>query len=179
MEAIRTDAIGGFNAFLKEQKKLPGAAKLTLVLFDDQYDVVLDGAPLAEVLELTNETYVPRGMTALLDAVGRTVDSVAIRLAETPESKRPDKVIFCILTDGQENSSKEYTRGQVFQKISAHTENGWEFIFLAANQDAIQAGESLGIAKDSSISFKADAHGIHAAYSALSNEVTRRRGGQS
>ncbi|MCX6344999.1 MAG: hypothetical protein NT018_07980 [Armatimonadetes bacterium] len=153
-----------------------GHARLTLVLFDDIYDVILDGVPLAEVLELNDDTYVPRGMTALLDAVGRTVDSVALRLAETPEAKRPEKVIFCILTDGEENASKEYKREQVFKKISSHTENnGWEFIFLAANQDAIATGESMGIAGDNSINFDATSSGVHMAYSMLSDEVIKRR----
>jgi len=176
MEAIRSDAIGGFNAFLREQKKRPGSAHLTLVLFDDQSDVVLDGVPLGEVLELTEETYVPRGMTALLDAVGRTVDSVSIRLGETAQHDRPDTVIFAILTDGMENASREYTRDRVFHKISSHTKNnGWEFIFLAANQDAIETGESMGIMGKRNINFEATSDGVMHACRLMSTEVSQRR----
>lgn len=175
MESIRDDAIGGFNAFLNGQKKLPGNARMTLVLFDDEYDIILDGVPLREVTKLTSATFVPRGMTALLDAVGRTLDSVCIRIAQTPKDTQPVKIICCILTDGMENSSKEYTRQQVFDKITKLAECGWEFVFLAANQDAIQAGESIGIRGDNSIAFDATPTGIQNAYSRLNAEVHTRR----
>ncbi len=176
MQSIRSDAIGCFNAFLDQQKKEPGSARLTLVMFNSVYDVVLKRVPLEEVLDLTEETYVPMGTTALLDAMGKTIDSVATRLMETPEDKRPERVIFAILTDGQENASTSYTRSQVFEKISRHREaNGWEFTFLAANQDAIVVGRSLGIPAADSHSFGATPDGIKAAYQTLSSEVSRKR----
>lgn len=175
MHSIRDDAIGGFNAFLKEQKALPGDARLTLVLFDDQYEVVFDGAPLREVLDLTEETYVPRGSTALLDAVGRALSAASARLSGIPEDGRPEKVIVCILTDGMENASREFTREQIFDMISARKTNGWEFVFLAASQEAIQEGAAMGIDALDRMLFQSTSAGISDAYLRLSGTVRERR----
>ncbi len=176
MESIRTDAIGGFNAFLAAQQQLPGDARLTLVLFDHEYDRVLDAVPLAEVKPLTEETYVPRGTTALLDAVGRTLDDVGARLAATPEAERPGKVLVCILTDGLENASRDYTRDRVKGMIEHQQQKyGWEFQFLAANQDAFAAAGSIGIAAADAAAFVADAAGTHAAFARVSERAARAR----
>ena len=117
MEAVKEDAIGGFNRFLKEQQELPGESLFTLVLFDTEYRRVTDGRPIREVNTLNRKTYSPGGMTALLDAVGITVDRVARRIEKTPPSDKPEKVIVAVLTDGLENSSVEYSAGQIFDKI--------------------------------------------------------------
>ena len=150
MESIKHDAIGAFNSFLNGQKKLPSEAYLTLVLFDNEYELLYDSMPLDDVPELTELTFVPRGMTALLDATGRTINTV--------KKKTKDKnVIVCILTDGEENSSHEYKHADIIKLINKRKEkHHWEFIFLAANQDAIQAGNSLGINANRSVNFSAD-----------------------
>jgi hypothetical protein len=177
MESIRTDAIGGFNAFLSEQQKLEGDAHLTLVLFDHEYDRVLDAAPLADVPPLSEETYVPRGTTALLDAVGRTIDAVGARLADTPEAERPGTVLMCILTDGLENASSDYTRDRVKEMIQhQQSKYGWEFQFLAANQDAFAEAGSIGIAQADAAPFMPSRAGTQAAFANISARATKARG---
>ncbi|MEM8558627.1 MAG: hypothetical protein AAGG50_12465 [Bacteroidota bacterium] len=176
MESIRADAIGGFNAFLGEQKKLDGEARLTLVLFDHEYDRRLDAAPLAEVEPLTEATFVPRGNTALLDAIGRTIDDVGARLARTPEAERPGSILVCILTDGMENASSDYTRDRVKSMIEHQQKKyGWEFQFLAANQDAFAEASRIGIARPNAMPFAADAAGTKAAFAQVSARATKAR----
>src|SRR5258708_24059358 len=106
MNAMKEEAIGGINAFLESQQKLPGEARLTLVLFDHEYIVAHDGVPIKDVPPLDKHSYVPRGTTALLDAIGRTINTIGERLDRTPEPDRPGKVIVAILTDGLENASQ-------------------------------------------------------------------------
>jgi uncharacterized protein YegL len=156
MSSIKGDAIGGFNSFLQTQKKLPGEARLTLVLFDDQYEMIHDSVPIKDVDELDSNTFVPRGMTSLFDAIGRTISHIKSKISG--ESKKPG-VIFSILTDGQENSSKEFrNKSQISELITEHREKDkWEFIYLAANQDAIGEGQSLGISGNLSLNFVAQA----------------------
>ena len=176
MEPVRSDAIGGFNAFLEAQQKLPGDAHLTLVLFDHEYDRVLDAVPLAAVQPFTAETYMPRGTTALLDAVGRTIDDVGDRLANTPEVVRPGKVLVCILTDGMENASRDYTRDRVKGMIEHQQQKyGWEFMFLAANQDAFGEAGAMGIASQDAASYVSDGPGTYAAYQRVSERAARAR----
>ena len=167
MSSVRDDAIGGFNTFVDTQRELPGETNVTVVLFDDRYDFLYNGVDIKKVEPLTTETYVPRGMTALLDAIGRTISSVGERLAKTKPSKRPSKVLVAILTDGQENSSHEYTREKVFDMIE-HQRNrySWEFVFLAANQDAITTGQSLGVHYNQA--FAATPDGTRTAYAMMS-----------
>lgn len=122
MGAIRSDAIGGFNTFLRDQQQESGTARMTLVLFDHEYEIRYDAVPLQEVEPLDTTTYVPRGTTALLDAVGRTIDDVGKRLADTDESERPAQVIIAILTDGLENASSDYSWERVSKMIEHQRE---------------------------------------------------------
>lgn len=132
MDVCRDAAIAGFNLFLDEQQRTEGLAKLTLVLFDDEYLVPINALPVAEVIALDHETYVPRGSTALLDAIGRTVDDLGTRLAAMPEKNRPGQVIVAILTDGLENSSQSWTWKQIARVIKHQTEQSkWTFLFSA------------------------------------------------
>jgi len=136
MESIRDDTIGGFNTFLKEQKAVTGAATLTLVQFDTQnpYEVIHDFAPLAKVPELTRDTYVPRASTPLLDAMGRGINDLEKRVGLIPASRRPSKVIFVVITDGQENSSHEFRKDQIAKMIKDRTKkDDWDFVFLSAD----------------------------------------------
>ncbi len=176
MSSICSDAIGGFNSFLVGQQAQPGEARLTLVLFDHEYDVRYRGAPLHAVQPLDTTIYVPRGTTALLDAVGRTIDDLGLRLHHPPEAERPSKVIVAILTDGAENASKDYTYQRVAQMIRHQRERySWEFIFLAANQDAIAAASRLAIDAQDTVTFAATGNGVRAAYSRLDADVSARR----
>ena len=117
MQSILDDAIGGFNTFLAAQQRQPGQAKLSLILFDNEYQVVHQAVDIQQVEPLNQDTYVPRGSTALLDAVGKTIDAVGERLAATPESERPSQVIVSILTDGYENASQTYSKPKVAEMI--------------------------------------------------------------
>ena len=176
MNPIAADAIGGFNTFLASQQALPGEARLTLVLFDHEYLVVHDNVAIRQVPPLDAKTFVPRGMTALLDAVGRTIDDVGVRLAATPEEQRPAKVIVAILTDGQENASRDYTFSRVAGMIKHQQEKySWEFLFLAANQDAIAAAGALSIGAKDAIAFQATGQGIRHANAQLNERVTLSR----
>ena len=170
MWSIKQDAIGGFNSFVEEQKKLEGEAKVTLVLFSSGYigtpshKVVFEGKDIHEVEPLNETTYIPSGGTALLDAIGTMIDSVGNRLSSTHEYEKPENVIFAILTDGEENSSREYSRDVVFNKVSHQTAKyNWQFIYLGANQDAIGEAGSLGIKGAYAGNFVADGLGTKTA----------------
>lgn len=154
MSLGKDDTIGGFNEFLKTQKEMKGEANFTLVKFSDYYKVVNDGSAIKQVSPLNEQNYTPSNSTALLDAVGRTINSVNKRLSSTPKKKRPEKVIFVILTDGHENHSKEFTRSQIFDMVKKQrNKHDWEFLFLGADIDAW--GAELGITRNVSFS-KAD-----------------------
>lgn len=171
MEAIEKDAVAGFNKFIKSQKEEAGQAAITVVLFDTDYKYLYFGTDIQNVKRLTRKSYVPSGMTALLDAVGKTIDDVGVRLSDIPENERPERVIFAILTDGEENSSKEYTRQQVFNKIKLQTDvYKWQFVFLAANQDAITSAELIGIDARYANTFAPSGAGIRESYQQV-NEV--------
>ena len=155
--------------FLLEQQQIEGLAKLTLILFDDEYLVPIDALPVAEILPLNNDSYVPRGSTALLDAIGRTIDELGARLAALPEQDRPGQVIVAILTDGLENSSQNYTWQKIARVIKQQTEQyRWTFLFLGANQDAIATAAQMNIAAANAATYVADAAGLHASSSSLS-----------
>ena len=160
MEAVRADTIGGFNNFLDTQKKQPGEALLTLMQFDTEFDLVHSGRNVRDVPALTQDTFVPRGLTALLDAIGRTINATGARLSAMPEEQRPSKVLFVIMTDGFENSSKEFHEPQINDMINAHrTKYSWEFVFLGANQDAIKTAASMGIPQKTSMTYATNAIG--------------------
>ena len=147
MRPVCNDAIGSFNTFLAEQRKLPGQARLTLTLFDTQVTTPFNGVDIRDMPDLSVNTYNPDGNTAMLMAICETIDTVGRRLAETVEDEKPEKVIVVILTDGEENASpRQYTRQVVKDKIEhQRTKYSWEFVFLAANQDACLAGQSIGV----------------------------------
>lgn len=168
MASIKDDVIGGFNTFLKEQKSAPGDVTFTLVLFDNEFLTPYYAVDIQKVPDLNQFNYTPRGSTALYDAVGRTIDEIGKRLDK--HSEKPDKVIVAILTDGEENSSSKYTRDQVASMIK-HQESkyAWEFVFLAANQDAFQTGASLNIKACNTANFAATAQGARDAYRSMSD----------
>lgn len=160
MSTIKEQAIKGFNEFLKEQKQLKDEANLTTVLFDDEYDILCEGTDVQEVDNMDTNTYVPRGTTALYDAMGKTISDFLIKYKSKRKKNRPSKVIFAILTDGLENASEEYDQKKVFDLIKkVKKKYDWKFLFLAANQDAIATGSKLGIDKKFCHTYIADAVG--------------------
>jgi hypothetical protein len=176
MQSIRSDAIGGFNAFLAGQQKHPGEGRLTLALFNHDYECVYEATPLSDVPLLTEDTYVPEGTTALLDAVGRAIVDAGNRLAAMPEDERPGQVIVAILTDGLENASTDYTRERVAELVAhQRTKYAWEFVFLAANQDAFQAAQKLSIDPADAMAFASTKAGVRTAYASLTENVSKRR----
>jgi Mg-chelatase subunit ChlD len=154
MASVVDDTIGGFNAFVDRQKQGEGRARLTLVEFDHEYEVVYERKEIGEVSHLDHGSYVPRGTTALLDAIGRTIVGVRGAIAVDRPSEHPARVVFVIITDGMENASSEFTRSQILEMIRAHQEEGWEFLFFGANQDAIGEAASMGIDRASTASWK-------------------------
>jgi len=146
---------------------------LTLIQFDAEYEVVYAAKPVARARRLTAETFQPRGGTALLDAIGRTIDATGVRLAALPEADRPEKVMVVIITDGEENSSVQYTQPQIFSMITLQQDvYHWSFLFLAANQDAIAAAAAVGIGAQQSMNFAATGAGIRGASVAMSERVS-------
>ncbi len=143
MQAIREDAEGGVNYLVQEQAKEPGEVLLTLVQFDTEYEFVHRGVPIQQV---PLYSLVPRGSTALLDAVGRAINETGQRLAKMAERDRPGLVLFVVMTDGQENSSREFTLAQVREMIQRQqSQYQWHFTFLSANQDAFAEAGAMGI----------------------------------
>ncbi|MBT2643884.1 VWA domain-containing protein [Bacillus sp. ISL-41] len=175
MAGLEGDTVGGFNAFVKKQTELEGETILTTVLFDDQYEVLWNGIDAREA-KLTEDEYYVRGMTALLDAVGKTILDVGYRLARTSEEHRPGKVIFVITTDGMENASSEFTYGKVKELIRHQQEKyGWEFIFMGANIDVAKEADSLGIHIENSFNFEASEKGIENMYEMVSESIMEKR----
>ena len=173
MQSIASDMRGGFDAFIAKQKETPGDCKVTLTQFDDQYDVVYSARPLNEVTSLVLE---PRGNTALLDAIGRTINDIGGRLKKLRESERPGQVLFVIITDGQENHSREYNRQRVFDMITHQRDKyNWEFIFLGANQDSIATAQDIGISVTNAVTFDANAGGTKGLMRGLSANVSSYR----
>lgn len=154
MENKRRDAINGFNRFLEDQKNEEGSARFSLFLFDHEYLPIARGVDIHKVEPLTEYTYIPRGVTALFDAVGRTIHELGTRLAALPEEERPAKIIVVILTDGLENSSTDYTADIVGQMIRHQQEKyAWEFIFLGASLDCVEQAEVMGVKESSTVKY--------------------------
>ena len=171
MQSMIEPAITGFNRLLREQQQEPGNARFSLILFDDRYEVPCQSLPISEVVELDSATFVPRGSTALLDAIGRTIDELGARLAATPEADRPCQVIVAILTDGEENASHLFTWGQISTRIRHQTETyGWRFLFLGANQDAIATAGRISIQAADSADFAMEAK----SYGAVNEAINRK-----
>lgn len=173
MRAIQSDAEGGLNQLIDDQKKGPGECRLSLVQFDTEYEFIHRAVPIAEVPKYS---LVPRGYTALLDAVGRAIVETGERLSKMDESDRPESVLVAIVTDGRENASREYNRDQVRKMITEQTNTyNWKFTYLGANQDAFAEAWSIGISANAAMQFAANAKGARGSYVALSHNILRCR----
>jgi hypothetical protein len=180
MNTVRESTIAGFNEFIRAQRQLPGDVTVKLVQFDDQYEVVFD-KHLADVPELTQDLFVPRGMTGLFDAQGKTIVALGEELAASPESERPSKVIVMTLTDGMENASKEYTVDKIAALVKHQTDvYKWDFIFLGANQDAVHTATTMAIPASQSLTYRQSKQGTSNVFAAAANYVrSSRSGGQA
>lgn len=180
MSHLAHDTIGNFNTFLKEQKEFPGEAVFTLCTFNTDYRLPHDFVKIAGVPNLDAKTYIPQGGTALLDAMGTTIDSLGRKLAAMPEEERPSKVIFLIITDGHENSSKRYSAEQIKAMVEHQKDvYSWEFVFMGANIDAIATGTNLGISAQNTLNYAATAAGTHELYSTISSSMNTYRSSNS
>lgn len=172
MASCSDAAITGFNKFLAVQQLTEGLAKLTLILFDDEYLRIVESIPVAEVVPLTDKTYVPRDSTALLDAIGTTIDELGQRLSVMPDENRPAQTIVAILTDGLENASQKYSWKDIAARIRHQTETyKWTFLFLGANQDAIATAAQISIAANNAATYVADAGGSQVSHGSFSRKV--------
>jgi len=168
MSSLTDDTIGGYNKFVEGQKNAPGDANLTTVFFDDQYELKNDRVNIKNVQNITTRDYCPRGSTALYDAIGKTINSIGVKLSAMHEQDRPGKVLVLIITDGQENSSKEFGKDKIKSMIEEQRNKyNWEFVFMGANIDAMAAGSSIGIATN--VQYSASAAGICAAYTVMNS----------
>lgn len=179
MCGLEQDTVGGFNSMLEQQKKEPGEAYITTLLFDTQTHVIHDRVKLGEVRPMTREDYVPQGCTALLDALGGAIRHIGnIHKYARPEDV-PQRTLFVITTDGMENASRRYTAGQVKELIQRQKERyGWEFLFLGANIDAVETAGRYGIAPDRAVSYHSDSAGTALNYSAIGDAVSACRSSQ-
>lgn len=179
MGGLESDTIGGFNAMLKEQQAVAGEAVVTTILFDDKYELLHDRLDIRAVAPLTDKDYTVRGSTALLDALGRTINKIRAAQKHTADNYRADKVLFVIITDGLENASREYSAEHIKTRIERQKQKyGWEFVFFGANMDVVIEAGKLGIAADRAQNYCADAIGTSAAYTAMSAFSAAYRGGK-
>lgn len=178
MEPLTDDTIGGFNGFLRKQRELPGRATVSLTKFNSGAKVIYTNVPLEQAGDLSRETYEPGAGTALLDAIGQAVNALKSALRETPEEERPAKVIFLIMTDGQENSSREFGKRTIAEMIRRRREkDGWEFVFMGANVDAFAEAQALGIHRGNTIHYASSAEGTRSAFQRMSDAMSSYRSG--
>lgn len=166
MSSMVKDVIGGYKTFIEKQKELGDNASVTLVQFDDQYEVVFHDMPIKYVSSSLD--FQPRGSTALLDAMGKAINSVGASLRAKPEWERPDKVIFVVITDGEENASSEFKIEKIREMVTRQQNTyNWQFIFMGANIDSFATGTSLGISSYTISNFQNNAKGMAANWTAV------------
>ena len=176
MSSVKAATIEAFNSFLESQCRGEGSANLSLVQFDDRYEPLYAARRIAKAPLLTDRSYQPRGCTALLDAMGKTIVETGRRLSQMREHKRPGTVIFVTLTDGLENASREFTLGRINEMIREQREKySWQFVFLGANQDAIATAAQMGVGADQAMTFAASAAGTVGCFHALGGKLNRVR----
>lgn len=176
MSGLESDTIGGYNSLLAKQKSEQGEAIVTTVLFDDHYELLHDRINLKGVKPITEKEYFVRGSTALLDAVGKTINKTGNVMKNTAEDERAEKVLFVITTDGMENASKEFNYDKIKSMIEHQkSKYNWEFIFLGANIDAIAEAEKFGINADRAANYHADSEGTELNYAVMSDAISELR----
>ncbi len=173
MSGLEADTIGGFNSMINKQKKEEGEALISTVLFDDQNDVIYDRVPVEKVEPMTDREYYVRGCTALLDALGGAIHHISNVHKYIREEDRPEKTLFIITTDGMENASRNYNYDKVKKLVeNAKEKDGWEFLFLGANIDAIEVAGRFGISEDRALNYECDKAGTKLNFHVLAETVS-------
>lgn len=173
MAGLEKDTIGGFNAMIERQKKEPGQAYVSTVLFDNECTVIHDRVDIQNVAPLTEREYSVRGCTALLDAIGGAIRHIGNVHKYARREDVPEHTLFVITTDGMENASRCYSAGRVKQMIEHEKQKyGWEFLFLGANIDAVETAQHFGIGKERAVSYRSDQKGTRLNYEVISDAVT-------
>lgn len=176
MAGLESDTIGGYNTMLKKQKEAEGEAVVTTVLFDDKFELFHDRINLKGIKPITEKEYFVRGSTALLDALGKSLQKIIHAQQNTMDEQKAEKVLFVITTDGQENASIEYGYKQIKTMIEKQKkEFNWEFIFLGANIDATAEARKFGIDEDRVAQYHNDPEGIEVNYDAVSEAISQLR----
>ena len=175
MYPLKDDTIGGFNSMLEKQRKIDGEVYVSTVLFSDRSKVIHDRIGIKEISDMKNEDYEPSGCTALLDALGDAIKHISTIHKYARKEDVPDNTLFIIITDGMENASHRYNDKDVKKMIEEKKKKGWEFIFLAANIDAIETASTYGINKDMAAQYVNDFDGVTANFDALSDAIANVR----
>lgn len=171
MAGLEEDTIGGFNSMIAKQKDEEGECYVTTVLFDHEIDTLHDRKKLSEIAPLTDKDYTVRGCTALIDAIGITVNKIANIHKYARKEDVPATTMFVITTDGMENASKEYSSDKVKRMIEDKKKDGWEFLFIGANIDAVETAKHFGISEDRAVNYHADKKGTSVVFNAVSKAV--------
>ncbi len=156
MHGTEQDTIGGYNSYIKS--RINDNAYVTTILFDDKYEIINKNTPIKNIKELTNKEYYTRGSTALLDAIGKSINYM--------DELNKKKVIFIITTDGYENSSTKYTKEEIKKQISIH--DNWEFIYIGANIDSYTEASSIGIKATNTANYQKSREGISTLFGSVS-----------
>ncbi len=176
MSGLEGDTIGGFNSMIEKQKAAEGKCYVTTVLFDNDYERIHDRVDLGEIPPLTEKEYFVRGCTALLDALGSTIRHIAKIHKYARAEDVPEHTTFVIMTDGMENASRRFDSDTVKKMIEHEKEKyGWEFLFLAANIDAVETAGLMGIRADRAVNYHADRRGTSVVYDAVSDTILHAR----
>ena len=176
MGGLETDTIGGYNSMLAKQQEVEGECHITTVLFDNNYELLHDRIDIKAVSPISEKEYQVGGSTALLDAIGRTIHKIGNAQKHTADDYRAEKVMFVIITDGEENSSREYSAEKIKAQIERQKEKyGWEFVFLGANIDAIETAGRFGISADRAQNYHADSEGVELNFRIMSEAVAEYR----
>jgi len=173
MSGLETDTIGGYNSMLKKQQVIEGECFITTVLFDNRYELLHDRIDIKAVDSITEKEYQVGGSTALLDAVGKTIHKIGNAQKHTAADYRAEKVMFVIITDGEENASREFSAEKI-KKMIEHQKSryNWEFIFLGANIDAVETAANFGISPDRAQNYHADSNGVELNFRGVSEAVS-------
>lgn len=172
MDHLQSSVISGYNEYIKSQKKLPGTCTFGLTMFDTQLDLKITGKDIGDVPDLDRNSYQPDGGTALYDAIGLTIKAVE-------SLPKADKTLIVIYTDGEENSSREFTHAAITKLIDEKKADGWEFAYLGANQDAFAVGASMSIPSSSTMTWSPTAGGTAAAFNSVSTSTSNYRSGKT
>ena len=173
MSGFEADTIGGFNATIEKQKEQEGKVYVSTVFFDNESEVIHDRIDINEIKRMTRKDYQVRGCTALLDAIGGAIHHIGNIHKYARQEDVPEHTIFVITTDGMENASHRYSSDRVKEMIQRQTEKyGWEFIFLAANIDAVETAENIGIRKERAANYRQTKDGVYRSYCAMSEAIS-------